>query len=148
MLTDMKPLCVLVYLSWASASLAQTGQTESPGAPGGARVYHIGEDGVRPPTLISKNDPEFPSESCPGARKAAYGTGSTVGTVTVSLIVSRSGRAQEVKVIRPLGLGLDQPAVQAIRTWKFKPAMKDGAAVPVYGTIEVHFELPAKCLPK
>src|ERR1019366_5455413 len=115
----------------------------------GTRVYHIGVDGVRAPTVIAKNDPEFPIEACPAARQAADRSGSTtVGTGALSLIGNSSGRAQEGKVIRPLGFGLDQPAVRAIRTWKFKPAMKDGTAVPVYGTIEVQFDVPAKCIAK
>jgi hypothetical protein len=53
-----------------------------------------------------------------------------------------------VKVIRRFGLDLDAQAVDVLRTFRFKPAiMKDGTAVPVYGTIEVHFHLPDKCFP-
>jgi TonB family protein len=57
------------------------------------------------------------------------------------LIVGKDGHAQDVGVIRGIGYGLDEQAVRAIRTWRFKPAMKDGRAVPVYATIEVHFHL-------
>jgi periplasmic protein TonB len=46
-----------------------------------------------------------------------------------------------LRVIRPLGLGLDQKAIEAVQKWKFKPGMKDGRAVPVQATIEVNFRL-------
>jgi TonB family protein len=44
-------------------------------------------------------------------------------------------------VIRPLGLGLDQKAIEAVEKWKFKPGMKDGKPVAVQATIEVNFRL-------
>jgi protein TonB len=113
---------------------AQKAQTAS--ATQSEHIYRIGEDGASAPIVLQKNDPKYPEEACRAARE---------GTVGLSLIVSNSGRAQEVKVIHPLGLGLDEAAVQAIRTWKFKPATKDGKPVPVYGIIEVYYHLPREC---
>jgi TonB family protein len=86
--------------------------------------------------------------ACEAGRQAAYKSGSTsIGTVALSLIVDSKGRAENVMVVRPLGFGLDDQAVKAIRTWRFKPAMKDDTPVPVYATIEVNFNLPGKCFP-
>jgi len=55
--------------------------------------------------------------------------------------VDEKGNPRELKVIRPLGLGLDQKAIEAVEKWKFKPGMKDGKPVAVQATIEVNFRL-------
>ena len=56
-----------------------------------------------------------------------------------SLRVGRDGR---VRLVRSLGLGLDEKAVEAIRKWRFDPGMKDGVPVNVSAQIEVNFRLP------
>jgi TonB family protein len=129
-------LCALVWLSLIFP-VAQVAQAQTASATQSKQhIYRIGEDGASAPIVLQKNDPKYPEEACRAARE---------GTVGLSLIVSSGGRAQEVKVIHPLGLGLDEAAVQAIRTWKFKPAVKDGKPVPVYGIIEVYYHLPGGC---
>jgi protein TonB len=104
-----------------------------PGSGGGTGggVYHVG-GGVSPPTVISSVDPEYSDE----ARRAKY-----TGIVVVSLIVDTQGNPQHVSVIRRLGMGLDEKAVEAVRQYKFKPAMYQGHAVPVEVNIEVNFQI-------
>ena len=51
------------------------------------------------------------------------------------------GRPQNLKVARSLGMGLDQKAIEAVRQWKFEPAMKDGRPVAVQINVEVNFRL-------
>ena len=71
------------------------------------------------------------------ARRAKY-----QGVCLVSLIVDAQGNPQNVHVVRPLGMGLDEKALEAVRKYKFKPAMKDGRTpVPVLMSIEVNFRL-------
>jgi periplasmic protein TonB len=104
-----------------------------PGSNGGvgAGVYQVG-GGVSAPSVLYKVDPEYSEE----ARKAKYS-----GTVWISLIVDPQGRAQNLKVVRSLGFGLDEKAMEAVAKWKFKPGMKDGHPVAVVATIEVNFRL-------
>ncbi len=104
-----------------------------PGSGGGigGGVYRVG-GGVSAPRLIYGPDPEFSEE----ARKAKY-----QGTVVLWVIVGTDGRTHEIRVARPLGLGLDIKAVEAVRVWKFEPALKDGKPVPVQVTVEVNFRL-------
>ena len=104
-----------------------------PGSGGnmGGGAYRIG-GGVSPPTLVFKVEPEYSEE----ARKAKF-----QGTVVLNVVVDEHGNPRDLKVIRPLGLGLDQKAIEAVEKWKFSPGKKDGKPVPVLATIEVNFRL-------
>jgi protein TonB len=88
--------------------------------------------GVSAPVLVSKVEPEYSEE----ARKAKY-----QGTVLLYIEVDPSGRAENVRVLRSLGLGLDEKAMEAVKKWKFKPGYKNGQPVTVVATIEVNFRL-------
>jgi periplasmic protein TonB len=46
-----------------------------------------------------------------------------------------------LKVVRALGLGLDEKAIEAVQKWRFKPGVKDGRPVAVAATVEVNFRL-------
>jgi TonB family protein len=71
------------------------------------------------------------------ARRANY-----QGVCLIGLIVNAQGDPVNVRVVRPLGMGLDEKALEAIRQYKFKPAIKDGRTpVPVMITIEFVFRL-------
>jgi TonB family protein len=64
------------------------------------------------------------------------------GTVTLRVLVGADGRAEQIRVARGVGYGLDERAVETVRGWKFAPA-RDAArrAVPVWITIETVFRL-------
>ncbi len=97
----------------------------------GGGVYAVG-NGVSQPQLISKVDPEYSEE----ARKAKYS-----GSVTLSIVVNTEGKAEDIKVVKSLGMGLDEKAVEAIRKWRFKPGMKDGVPVKTRAVVNVNFRL-------
>jgi periplasmic protein TonB len=101
------------------------------GAGTGGGAYRVG-GGVSAPSVLFKVEPEYSEE----ARKAKF-----QGTVVLSIIVDPTGKARDIKVIRPLGLGLDEKAIEAVMKWRFKPGQKDGAPVPVQATVEVNFRL-------
>jgi periplasmic protein TonB len=104
-----------------------------PGSGGGTGggAYHVG-GGVSAPQVISYVDPEFSDE----ARRAKY-----QGVCVVSVIVDAQGNPQHVHVVRPLGMGLDEKAVEAVRQYKFRPALYQGHPVPVEVNIEVNFRI-------
>jgi TonB family protein len=104
--------------------------TGSGGGVGGG-IYQVG-GGVSAPVPIFKPDPEYSEE----ARKAKFS-----GVVIVSVIVDTEGRARNVQVVRGLGMGLDEKAVEAVSKWRFKPAMRGGVAVNVIARVEVNFRL-------
>jgi TonB family protein len=104
-----------------------------PGSGGGIAggVFKVG-GGVSRPLVISKVDPEYSEE----ARKAKYS-----GNVELSIVVDVEGRVRDVRVVKSLGMGLDEKAMEAVARWKFKPGMKGGQAVNVQALIEVNFRL-------
>jgi periplasmic protein TonB len=98
----------------------------------GGGVYRIG-GGISSPTVIYQPEAEFSDE----ARRAKY-----QGVCIVSLIVDAQGNPQNVHVVRTLGMGLDEKAMEAVRKYKFKPAMKDSKTpVAVMVNVEVNFRL-------
>jgi protein TonB len=102
------------------------------GGPGvGPGIFHVG-DGVSAPRPIFTPEPEFSEE----ARKAKY-----QGVVVLNIIVGTDGRVHNPRVVRSLGMGLDEKAIEGVKTWKFDPSKKDGRAVAVEMNIEVAFNL-------
>ena len=64
------------------------------------------------------------------------------GTVTLRVLVGADGRASDIRVLRGVGYGLEERAVQAIRGWKFSPAQDaNHRAVAAWVTIEAIFRL-------
>ncbi len=110
-----------------------TGPGVGPGRGGGigGGVFRVG-GGVSAPRALNTPDPEYSEE----ARKAKY-----QGTVVLWLVVGPDGQPRDVKIARSLGMGLDQKAMEAVRHWKFEPAMKDGKPVAVQINVEVNFRL-------
>jgi protein TonB len=110
-----------------------SGSGLGPGAGGnyGGGLRHVG-GGVSAPEVIFKVDPEFSEE----ARRAKF-----MGVVTVNLIVDAAGRPQNVHIVRGVGMGLDQKALEAVRQYRFKPAIENGKPVLVQVNIEVQFQI-------
>jgi TonB family protein len=94
-------------------------------------AFRVG-GGVSPPHALYTPDPEYSDE----ARKAKY-----MGTVVLFLVVDPSGAPTNVQIVRPLGLGLDEKAVNAVSSWRFRPAERDGQPVSVAINVEVNFHL-------
>lgn len=46
-----------------------------------------------------------------------------------------------MRIIQPLGLGLDEAAAEALNQWTFEPAQSHGQSVGVSLQIEVKFDL-------
>jgi protein TonB len=97
----------------------------------GGGVMHPGA-GVSPPIVIYSVEPEFSDE----ARRQKY-----QGMCMVELIVDEHGNPTHVHVEHPLGMGLDEKAVEAVKQYKFKPAYYHGRPVPVDVIIAVNFHI-------
>jgi TonB family protein len=97
----------------------------------GGGVFRVG-GGVSAPVVIYKPEPEYSEE----ARKVKH-----QGVVLMAVIVGPDGRPRDLRILRPLGMGLDEKALDAVKTWRFEPAKKDGVPVAVLVNIEVGFNL-------
>jgi TonB family protein len=85
-------------------------------------------NGDLPPSIISKRDPTLPKGMNPKS-----------GTVMLSLVIDENGLPQNVKVVKPMGDGFDENAIEAVQKWRFKPGMKGGLAVKTAAKVEVIF---------
>ena len=112
-----------------SGSGAGVGPGSGGGFGGGA--YRIG-GGVSAPVPLFKPDPEYSEE----ARKAKF-----QGSVILQIVVDENGNPKDIKVIRPLGLGLDEKAIEAVQKWRFRAGVLNGKPVPVRANVEVNFRL-------
>ena len=84
------------------------------------------------PKIIHSEEPEYSEE----ARKARY-----QGTVLLAIEIGTNGRVSNIRVLRGLGLGLDEKAIAAVEKWIFKPAMASGRAVASPAQVSVTFHL-------
>ncbi|HEX9111783.1 MAG TPA: energy transducer TonB [Terriglobales bacterium] len=93
--------------------------------------YRVG-GGVSAPHAIYDPEPEYSEE----ARKAKY-----QGVVVLQVVIGADGRPRDIRVARTLGMGLDQKAIDAVRQWRFEPALRERQPVAVVVNIEVNFRL-------
>ncbi len=109
------------------ADVQPQGQSRYSGA-----VEHAG-DAVSAPHLVSNAEPHYSKE----ARAAGL-----QGTVGLSVVIDEKGVPRDIRVVRSLGKGLDEKAIEAVEQWRFRPGMKNGAPVAVRTRIEINFRLP------
>ena len=103
-----------------------------PGAGGGEEILIPGVNGVLPPILVQRLEPEYPEL----ARKLHQ-----EGVVILRAVITVSGAVDDVQVVKSAGPLLDASALAAVRRWLYKPATRDGRAVAVYLDVTVTFGL-------
>jgi TonB family protein len=110
-----------------------SGSGAGPGSGGGygGGLMSVG-GGVAAPEVLHSVEPEFTED----ARRANF-----QGSVSIKLIVDSEGNPQDVQLVHHLGMGLDEKAVEAVRQYKFKPAMYQGHPVSVQIVIDMDFRL-------
>ena len=114
-----------------SGSGGGVGPGEGGGTGGG--IFNAGTGGYGYPACVYCPQAQYSDE----AVKAKY-----QGTVTLIAVITAEGKATDIHVVKGLGLGLDEKAIEAVRTWRFRPAAgPNGHPAPVRQTIEVTFHL-------
>ena len=61
------------------------------------------------------------------------------GLVNLAIVIDDAGVVVERAVVRSTRAEFEQPALDAVRKWKFKPAVKGGAAVTVRMIVPIQF---------
>jgi TonB family protein len=92
----------------------------------------VGEAGVTAPKPLSAREPVFTDI----ARH-----NHVQGVVGLSVVVGPEGTVHQVRIVKPMGMGLDENAIEAVKTWRFQPGTKDGVPVAIWVYIEVDFHL-------
>jgi len=113
-----------------SLAIPACAQTDTPPA-ATEKLERIG-GGVTPPKLKFQREPEFSEE----ARAVGY-----EGICVLKIIVGTDGVPRNIRVVNKLGMGLDEKATEAVSSWRFDPALKNGEPVAVEITVEVSFHL-------
>lgn len=110
---------------------------------------NLGDDGDGPIGFNGTRGPYGPSATPPACAYCPYPTytdearhGKVQGSVTLQVLVGADGRAQDIRIVKGIGFGLDEHALETVRGWRFVPA-RDGSkrAVPAWVTVEAVFRL-------
>jgi TonB family protein len=124
-------LLVLVLPAYAQTQTSEDTEKSKQSPSTSSGVFRVGGS-VSPPRVTYGPDPEYSDE----ARKAKY-----QGVCVLWMIVGADGSPRDVRVARRLGRGLDEKAIEAVRKWRFEPALKDSKPVAVMINVEVSFRL-------
>src|SRR5260370_24791672 len=128
----IRAFCLTILLVVVSISISsQTHGSQGADPAGKAGKAALEDAKVTPPRVLYHPDPEYPQE----ARRAK-----NQGTCILSLTIGTDGLPHDIKVLRGLGMGLDESAVATARTWRYQPAPKD--AKPVEPQTKVRAALP------
>lgn len=119
---------VLLFLCLAARATTAQEKAAPPPLDG---PYRVGGNVTRP-EVISQTKPTYTEV----ARKARL-----QGTVILEAVIDEEGDVASTRVLKGLPMGLDQAAVDAVSTWKFKPATFEGKPVKVYYVLTVNFQL-------
>ncbi len=102
-----------------------------PAASGPGQTYPVGQ-GVTTPVIIQKREPDYDNI----ARHLYYS-----GSILMGVVIDKDGVPRRLQLRKNLGYGLDEKAAEAINTWRFQPATKDGVPVACTAQISVNFRL-------
>jgi TonB family protein len=118
----------------APPSPEKAGQSGNPGAVESGSSSGLDRVGgkVSPPIVLKAVDPQFTDDA---KRRGIQ------GICFIAVIVDATGKPQNPRVVKSLDPGLDLKAIEAIKKFRFKPALKEGVPVPVMITVEVNFRL-------
>jgi TonB family protein len=119
-----------LYQAVVRARQSVSASSQDPGLKGGT-IYAVGGD-VMAPVPVYHPNPAYSDE----ARRAKYS-----GVVQLTIVVDANGDVTDAKLDKPIGYGLDQKSIETVKTWKFKPATRNGTPVPVRLITEVTFRL-------
>lgn len=99
---------------------------------GMTQVSLLAADGTEPPVPVRTVAPKFPDDM------KRLGTS---GLVTVSCMIDEKGNVTEPKIVKASNDAFSEPAIEALKKWKFKPAKKDGEAIAIRVNIPVQFNV-------
>jgi TonB family protein len=94
-------------------------------------AYQRVTKGMKPPKATKSPDPDYPQIPADAEPR---------GVVVMLVGINAKGRVELVHVLRASNDAFQQSAESTVKAWRFTPAKKDGKAVPVQVTVEMHFQ--------
>ena len=94
----------------------------------GAPAHPSGSGNVWAPEAIFQPQPEYPAEA-----------GGYLGNVEMKTVIDATGHPTRLRIPRMTGMGLDEPALEAVSQWRYRPGTKDGKPVSVPMTVGIAF---------
>jgi len=91
----------------------------------------MADDKTEPPVPVRTVAPDIPN---------SFARSGSAGLVTVNFVVDEKGNVVDPTVVKSSHPELEEPALTAVKKWRFKPAKRDGAAVSVHVTIPIKFD--------
>jgi len=120
------------FVSWVPMKWRKEAAIDT-SAPGPNQPVPAGTHGVGTPSCIYCPNPNYSEKA--RSRKS-------MGTISLQLTVTLDGNSSDIKILRRLGYGLDESAIDAVSSWKFRPALgQDGHPTSSTVTVEVAFRL-------
>jgi TonB family protein len=107
-----------------------------PATPGPAQIFTGGEEGVVPPTVVSRRMPMWTPRTEIEKRQEFRGL--------LEVVIDEAGDVASAVLTKTVHVAYDRPLVDTARTWKFRPATKDGVPVKYRMAIEVRLGPPAR----
>ena len=130
-LADLVPRMPVEWQSFAKANLLDDPSPE-PVKPPAAHGSRREGEGMTAPRVVFAPEPQY-SEAARVLRRS--------GTVLVYLQVDKAGLPVQIRILKPIGLGLDEAAVASVRAYKFEPAKENGEPVVVEMNVDVNFQI-------
>ena len=111
-----------------SAPIPRRGEPES-----GEKFYRVGDEGIVAPKCLYQPMPQY----TPQAKEARI-----EGIILLQGIIRKNGHIDALKVLRPLGFGLDESALDVVgKEWRFQPGTFNGQPVDIQANVEISFRL-------
>jgi len=97
-----------------------------------AHAARAGRD-IKEPKLLRRIDPLYTADA-----QAAH----AAGTVVLEVLIDKSGFVREATVLKPMGYGLDESAIDAVNQWVFEPSLQERMPVEVSQEVTIEFKPP------
>lgn len=102
-------------------------------------VTLIDGERIKAPKVVNRVNPAYPEEA-----KAARAE----GVVVLRTLIGMDGGVDDVEIVQGQPHGLSEAAIQAVRQWRFEPALLEGKPVKVVFMLTINFLLPAEDKPR
>ena len=125
-------VAVLMALALSvGADMGGVGQSAEPAQPSGASQFPPTEGDITPPRVVKQARPKYPRDAFDQKIE---------GRVVIEFMIDTKGRVKDARVIESVP-GLDEAAIDCLKKWRFRPAVKNGKAIAALAHAPVVFKI-------